>query len=759
MKIIRNILLTFFFFASYSFAQNTSTIIGNIKSGETPLEMVNVGIASINKGTYTDRNGNFEISEIPAGKYTLKASIIGYISKEKSIETKAGEKLILNFELEKTDINLKELQIIDDFTGLTNQTPYSVSRIDAKSIELKGNPSGLMGFLKEDPAVYGAEMGQGIVKPFIRGLGFSRVVTIYQGNKLENHQWGADHGLGLNDVGVGNVEIIKGPASILYGSGAIGGVILIKDNEYYLQKNTISGIVGATFNSVSNSYRPSISLGNSFKNGLFVATDLAYENHADYLDGSGRIVGNSRFNNQTYRFHAGLNKGNFKNKISYTFNNQNLGIIIDEEMIDSLSLKTTRNDRSTQLPFQKVSDHIISYKQSYTHNKWLTSLSVSHHINDRVEVEDEFDEIDLGLSQSHTFLNARASHRTNAILENNFGIQASRVQNNNKTAAKEILIPNASFIETALYYMANISLGKYFVQSGIRYDHRLINANAKAQNLIDYGYNLPGNPAEREINRTISGFTGSLGVSRKVKEKHLFKSNLSTGFRSPDLAELFSNGNHPGTNRFEEGDANFNREQSYQADINWIFDNKKFNSSLAFFGNVIDNYIYFANTNITNPEGSEVWRFLQTDAFLYGTELQINYIPDAAQRILLNATANLIRARDIGNDMNLTFAPSDNYSARVEYKALQNKKLRTFVATKLVDQQNRPGLNEESTPMYFLLNAGVNHEFEMEKNKISIGLSAFNILNRKYVDHMSILRAFNIPHAGRNIMLNFQMSF
>src|SRR5690606_2100779 len=125
------------------------------------------------------------------------------------------------------------------------------------------------------------ELGPGIVKPFIRGLGFSRVVTLYQNNKLENHQWGQDHGLGLNGLGVRSVDIIKGPASILYGSGAIGGVLIVKDDESYLSSETITGNIGSTFNSTSNGFRTYGSLGKKFHNNLFFGFDAAYENHAD----------------------------------------------------------------------------------------------------------------------------------------------------------------------------------------------------------------------------------------------------------------------------------------------------------------------------------------------------------------------------------------------------------------------------------------------------------------------------------------------
>lgn len=740
-------------------AQDFGTVKGIVKFQEKGIESVNIGISDLGIGTYSNKKGFFELKNIPAGKQKITISALGYKAQYLDINIDPNTTSDINVVLERSELNLNEVLVIDQQTGLTNITPYSISRINAKDIELKGNPSGLMGIMREDPAVYGAEMGQGIVKPFIRGLGFSRVVTIYQGNKLENHQWGADHGLAVSDIGIRNVEIIKGPSSILYGSGAIGGVLLIKDDEPYKYTNEITGTIGTSFNSVSNGFRPNISLGKSFENGFFVAGDLGYENHADYKDGNGRIIGNSRFNTENLRLHTGINKKNFQNKLSYTYMKQNLGIIEDDEMDDEESLATTRNDRSMQLPYQDITDHIISYQQTTQHGKWNTALNLSMHHNTRNEIEDDFDDIDLGLIQSHVFYNARVSHKTNEKLENTFGAQGSIVNFRNNDKAEEILIPDANYLETGVYYLANLKLGKTFIQGGIRYDNRDVNADANAPNLIDYGFILPGNPSNRKLSSNFSGWTGSLGLSQPLGEKNLLKFNFSTGFRAPDLAELYSNGPHPGTNRFEVGSPDFKREQSYQADVNWIFETGKFQSSLAVFGNQVDNYIYFAGTGEMLNDGLEVWAFLQTNAILYGTELEIRFNALENNRLSFIGTANLIKGLDLDNDRPLTFIPPNNFTARAQFRPFKQRNTLAYVSSRYVAKQDRPGLNEENTGMYFLLNAGISHDINFDKNTLSVGLSAFNLLNRTYTDHMSILRAFNIPSPGRNILLNIQWRF
>lgn len=734
-------------------------ISGRVVFDGEPVSFVTVGVPGLGIGVATDHFGEFTLKNVPPGEYIMNVSRIGYEKQEKQIEVRPDETLTLEIELRPTNVFLDEVVVVDEQTGLTNRTPHSISRIEAKELTVKGSPSGLVGIVSQVPGVQNADMGQGISKPFIRGLGFSRVVTVFQGNKLENHQWGADHGLGLNDLGVSRVEVVKGPASIFYGSGAIGGVLLVKDDESYLRSKELTGSAGATYNSVSAGVRPWISLGKSMDNGLFFAADAAAESHADYRDGNKRTIGNSRYNNQTLRLHAGYNSRKFKNKLSYTFLRQNLGIIEGNEMVDSLSLATTRNDRDMQLPFQKVNDHVLSYRQNTVHNKFITSLNLSYHVNDRDEIEDDFDEVDLGLRMSHLYYNARISHKTTDYLESNLGVQGSVRESSNKTVAEEILIPDASVYETGLYYVAGLSLGDYFVQAGLRYDYHTMEARASADHIVDYGYTLPGDPDNQSLSRVFSGWTGTAGFSRSILDNSMLKVNFSSGFRSPDMAELFSNGHHPGTSRFEKGNATFDREQSYQLDADWLYESNVLRWGVALFANTIDNYIYFTGTGEYTDDNLEIWKFRQDNAFLYGGELQISWTPLTAYDLEIRGTSNLVRGINRDNQENLTYIPAANYCLRVQGSPFADSGPQAFVKINYVDRQKWPGPGEDETPSYVLLNAGVTHDLPLNGNTLSLGITGFNLLNNVYTDHMSILRAFNVTQPGRNIMGSVRYSF
>ena len=147
---------------------------------------------------------------------------------------------------------------------------------------------------------------------------------------------------------------------------------------------------------------------------------------------------------------------------------------------------------------------------------------------------------------------------------------------------------------------------KNTIQAGLRFDYRPMLADANQQNIIDEGYVLPGDPADRTLNLTFYGLTGSLmGFYLKTNKNNMLKLNFSSGFRAPDVAELLSNGPHPGTNRFEVGNVNFRREQSAQGDVTWLRNTKYTTIALSSFGNFVDNYIFFLDSGDTTNTGPE----------------------------------------------------------------------------------------------------------------------------------------------------------
>ncbi|NBC24762.1 MAG: TonB-dependent receptor [Bacteroidetes bacterium] len=714
-------------------------------------------IPSQQKGLTTDSAGYFLIQDIAADTLVVQVTYVGAIPKADTLIAAPGrDNFVIRLEAQ-ADI-LEQVVVIDQQTGIQSPTPFLITRVSSRELEYSGSAGGIMGVLQQDPSISAAELGPGIVKPFIRGLGFSRVVTLFQGNKLENHQWGADHGLGINELGIGRVDIIKGPASLLYGSGAIGGVLLLQDDERLRRTKRWRGEAGLTLHSNSLGVRPTFRLGRSFSSGFFIEIDAALSSHADYLAAKGRPIGNSRFSNRTLRFHSGFLGDRGSHRLSYTYNHQKLGIIEDNELEQSLA--TSRNDRDQLLPHQKVADHILSYNFKWVNNDWVSNIHLSHHLNTRREIENSFDEVDLGLIQHHSFYTARVSHSGARGWQHTLGLQGSRVDNRNMPEALEILIPDALHWENGLFYLGAFEWNNYYLQGGLRYDYRQVTADASAPHLVDYGFILPGNPGDRKLTTSFDGWTGSLGMTRFDSYGGSLRLNLSTGYRAPDLAELFSNGPHPGTNRFEVGNANFEREQSFQIDLNYSIAGDRWKGQISGYSNWIERFTFFKSTGeVRSEDGLTIWAFEQAPALLYGLEVEGSYTFLKRNNLRIDFSAAVFRGERRDRTENLTFIPQDNLRVGVSYSPNCLDKLNFSTYWSYFARQTRPGFEEEATDPYSLLESHIKYKWSWANQTLSLGLSGFNLLNARYVPHMSLLRAFEIPNPGRNIVLNMRYGF
>jgi iron complex outermembrane recepter protein len=517
---------------------------------------VSLFVPELRRGTVTNNQGIYRLTSLPPGRITLQVSYMGY----ETIITKINpsQQNSFDFQLKETTTSVEEVVVSAAYIMSRESSPISIEKINKNDI-LKSPAPSLMSALAKIPGISEVSLGPGISKPVIRGLSFSRVLSVYQGARFENQQWGADHGLGLTETGLSGVEIIKGPASIIYGSGAMAGVVnLLEDPD--ASRGTTEGDVNLRVYSNTLGARAEAGMKGTSETGFTWSLRGASESHADYLDGDRNTVGNTRFSTQNIKAGMGIQKKWGDTRIRYTYLKQSLGIL-DEN--NSERLITTRNDRSIQLPFQDVSDHFLNSETNVFLGEDKIKTTFGYHWNFREETEEDFNQVDLGLKQSNFMYDMKYYHALSQNLEAIFGIQGFYLKTINYPDAAEILIPDASKDDRSAYGLLNYSNSYWVVQGGVRYDYRKVTADARAHNFLDYGFELPGSPESRMISRTFDGVTGSGGATFRPTESWRFRLNVASGFRAPDLAELYSNGPHPGTARFEQGNANFIREQKY----------------------------------------------------------------------------------------------------------------------------------------------------------------------------------------------------
>jgi iron complex outermembrane receptor protein len=359
-------------------AQDIS-IIGRVvdKSTNTPLPGVSVFIAELNRGVVTDLDGNFRLTELPDRNITLKFSFVGYSTIIQSVKPSSTPRALV-IQLEEAFTNIDEVVVSGAYVMSKESSPINIEKINKTEILKMPSPS-LMTAIARTPGVSEISLGPGISKPVIRGLSFSRVLSLYQGARFENQQWGADHGLGLTETGIGDIELIKGPASLIYGSGPMAGVInLIEDKD--AAPGDVEGDLNMRAFSNSLGLRSELGIKGASEKGFFWSLRGAAESHADYLDGDGEAVGNTRFNTQNIKAGAGLRKKWGDTRVRYTYLKQKLGILEEDELDE---LVTTRNDRKMQLPFQNVTDHFLNSETNIFLGEDKIKATFGYHLNFR----------------------------------------------------------------------------------------------------------------------------------------------------------------------------------------------------------------------------------------------------------------------------------------------------------------------------------------------------------------------------------------
>jgi iron complex outermembrane recepter protein len=751
------LLLAFTLMSVGSLAAQDLSIKGKVldKTTNSPIPGVSVFIAELNRGVVTDLDGNFILTSLPDRNISLKFSFVGYSTTIKSVKASLNPKDLV-IVLEEAVTNIDEIVVSGAYVMSKESSPISIEKVDLVEILKMPSPS-LMTALTRTPGVNEISLGPGISKPVIRGLSFSRVLSVYQGARFENQQWGADHGLGLTETGIGNVELIKGPASLIYGSGAMAGVVnLIEEKDAI--KGDIDGYVNLRGYSNTLGLRSEAGVKGATDNGFIWSFNGAAESHADYLDGDGRTMGNTRFNTQNLKGAIGLQKKWGDTRLRYTYLKQKLGIL-DEDGVEELA--TYRTDRSTQVPYQNVTDHFISSETNVFLGEDKIKAVFGLHKNLREEIETGGEFVDLGLNQSNFMYDVKYFKSLNSNLEAIFGVQGFVLQTINYEDALEFLIPDARKDDRSVYGLLNYNKDKWVLQGGLRYDYRKVNVDASSQNFIDFGFILPGEPEDRKLERTFDGVTTSAGATFRPDAHWRFRLNIAQGFRAPDLAELFSNGVHPGTRRFEKGSADFQREQNIQTDFGVRYSTKDFSISGEVFYNDINNYIFFAPTG-EMEEDLEIWSFEQADARLYGGEVEFDFHPASVKWFSASTSYSMVIGQRSSDFTYLPYIPAYRWNQSVDFRLKDLgiiQKPYISVLGSFIFDQNRPAPLEEATPGYFLLGMNFGGNLKVGNNFLDVYISGTNLLNKTYLDHLSLFRPFGINQMGRNIALNVRIPF
>ncbi|HYK45094.1 MAG TPA: TonB-dependent receptor [Parafilimonas sp.] len=629
-----------------------------------------------------------------------------------------------------------------------NETSWNITRLTQQNMRASG-AFNLSDALAKLPGVNQLTTGAGISKPVIRGLYGDRVLAIISGLRFDNQQWQDEHGLGLNDMGIDRVEVIKGPSSLLYGSEAIGGALNIVEEMPAKPHTTVGDLNVQLF---SNTLGTFTDLG--FKGAGSTQTwsvRAGINSQADYTDGNGDRILNTRFGGYYLKGSYGFKSGNWTSTNHYVGSIDNYGFI----MADNMEAKEPdgRWSRSMDGPHHTVCLNILSSDNRISLQNSTLKLNVGGQSNLRMEDEGG-GETSLKMLLSSGLYNLQwvkpLSAKTQFVVGNNFLFQ------NNTNYGKRVIIPDANTVESGASVYVKNSSGKFILEAGTGFSLRNI-VTEQTPGVSSQGRGGSETPIQ-PFSKTYPVLNASTGAVANLNKNTFIKLNIGTGFRSGNLAELSSNGLHEGTFRYEIGDPNLKVEYNINSEAEISFSKNNFSFSLTGFYNHFNNYIYLTSTG-EQYLGFEVYRYLQYDANLYGGEASMQV--HISGPLKFSSDFSTVKGK-LTNGTYLPFIPADKWHNAILVNFRDGKKLKQincFIGSDICFTQNHPAQFEISTPGYNLLSAGASADLALGGKAITVSVAGNNILNEYYYDHLSRFKGYGIHNIGRNLVLNVRIPF
>ena len=799
---------------NYSKKIETSvTLTGKVIAGNTgqPLQGATIYIPDLKTGTTADANGNYFL-HVPEGTYLIQAGFVGYKNNVQKITLNQNATLSFTLEIVITEEN--EIVITGSSKATTiKRDPVPIVSISKQYLQ-QNLSTNIIDAIARVPGVNAVTTGPNISKPFIRGLGFNRILTLYDGVRQEGQQWGDEHGVEVDQNTVDKVEVVKGPASLIYGSDAEAGVVNLLppappplgkgigsiSSEYQTNNGLIAGsaMMAGNKNSITWMGRA------SFK------TATNYQNKID-----GRVY-NTGFQELDFTGSAGINR-------SWGYSHLGISTFNDLQEIpdgsrDSASRKFTKQITEADTMRPIVSDEeLSSYKISPLHQhiqhfrvysssnfilgKSKLAINIAYQKSLRKEYshpEVPVPGLDLDLSTLSYDLKYYFTEK------NGWGITAGldgMYQNNNVANGTEFVIPSYRQFDIGPFIFVKKSLAKLELAGGLRYDIRRFNNGAlytKKDPVTGFDKAVTGVDTVGAENPFIAyqhsfrGVSGSLGLSYRFSQRFTAKGNVGRGYRSPNISEISANGIHPGTNSYQEGNLDFKPEFNWQEDIGMNYTSRHVTIDASIFNNNIQNYIY--NQKVSSSIGqntvTDTFQFQAAKAHLYGGELSVDIHPHPWDWLHFENSLSIFYGNNEGVAGQPKLSDSAKYlpfipplhtfsELRANIRKVSSSIVNAFVKIQLecYATQNRAYIaynTETPTPGYQLFNAGVGTDITNGKGKTLLTITALadNLFNVSYQSHLNRLKYFEpypndprpyhgIYNMGRNFSfkVNFPLNF
>jgi iron complex outermembrane receptor protein len=791
-----------------------------LSNNKKPIKLAAIGLKQTNFSATSKSDGAFNLMAIPFGVYQLRISCAGFVPKEIPILVDKASINLNEIELEVYMVNLPTITVkVISKKLLDKENPVAIYVVNEKTIDRTSESNIIDVLSKNTPGLTSVKSGPNVSKPFIRGLGYNRVLTLYDGIRQEGQQWGDEHGIEVDAYDIQNAEVIKGPASLMYGTDALAGVVSLFPYKPKL-KNGVEGRYISEFQSnnllIGNGLRWSI-VKNNWSFALRSSWRLA-SNYQNAIDGK---VYNTNFNEKnissvlgytTEKTIVSLNASLYDNlqgipdgsrdSLTRQFTQQ-----IFNGAVDILELRPIISEEDlNSFKIAPIHQHIQHFRMYSLGDFKLKKGSLDYSLGFQQNRRKEFNQPETpdlaGLSLRLNTANYHLKYSFPVVknVETFLGMNGVYQFNENQ-AATSFTIPNYQHFDGGVFVYSKWKKNKFSVCGGIRNDIRTINFDnfyIQSDSLTGFDSQVFGadtsgaNLQFPGYSTLFQGLSASLGVSYFINQKWSLKANIGRGFRAPNITEIASNGLDPGARLIYLGNRNFDSEFSLQQDLALLFTSRNVTGEMSLFNNNIQNFIYLAlvadsnNQPLVDAQGNRTYQYKQAKANLYGFETWVAFHPEKLKALTINGSFSCVygfnreekyRDQGIQGEYLSLIPPSRlllNAAYSFELKKSVVQSIRPAFECEFNARQNRylaENNSETATTAYSLFNLHLSIEWKYLKSKTGqIQFQANNIFDTAFQSHLSRLKYFEnyqqtpngqrgIFSMGRNLCVKLILNF
>ena len=699
-----------------------------------------ITIPELSTSTVTDTTGYYCLNDLPNKVLTVEVSYLGHQTIIRKVDLSTTQQA--NFMMKESNAQLNEVVVMGvSGKSLLKDSPIPIGYVSSAQLATTASTN-IIDALSHQPGISQITTGGSISKPVIRGLGFNRLTVVSDGIRQEGNQWGDEHGIEVDANSVHDAEIIKGPSSLMYGSDALAGVIVLHGFPT-MARNTSEGDLTAEYQSNQGLFGYSANFRGN-RNGWVWDGRWSQRLAHDYHNAADNYVVGSRFREQAARAMFG-NNGNWGySHTLLSYYHLTPGMPEGERSDDAGSY-------GKALPFQQIHHYKAVNTQSFFLGDGTLQTTLGYQQNRRQEYEDSKDNPGLDM-QLHTI-----NYDVKYALHNTRGWQGTVGVNGmwqrNVNNGSEFLIPGYQLFDFGLFATSGYKTGVWTLSGGLRLDRRHIHSFAY-EDLFD------------RLKRTFTSVSGSVGAVYSPDSHNDIRLNVARGFRSPNLSELTSNGVHEGTQQYMLGNNNLKAEHSWQIDAGWDYTSDVLTTQVQVFASFIDNFIFSSRLAGEMREGVPVYQYQQGDARLLGGEALVDLHP--VEKLHFQNTfsyVNSVQLHQPRESKYLPWTPAPRWNSELRYDLIRDGQWlnNTFVAASMecnLRQNHYYALNntETATPSYTLFNLSAGTEIKWNHRKhASVVLTAENLTNRSYQNHLSRLKYIGEVNPANGRMGLFNM--